>query len=477
MKLIWIITAILFALFAVLFLARVIQKKRKIDDAVASAEDKLFNFNEFLKMAYPAVVIYAIVYSIFLLLCRFEVFGSVEKDMNTATWIPGLLLLYIAIWLLLHIIDMDCRSRDLPFATFLKTINTNVGIHSWNFILLAVSIVVLILSLILLIKTHAFYICGPLYMAVIISVFINIFVGDDSDWHVKSPAAAKWRPNDSGTPEKVKIKAASQDGREESDEGSSKIPNNPNNKTPVEREFKWNLNNKWGITPDQDDVVKVTLYKEDWEDPDQDMRKKNPFYGKNANGEMNWHSAASNLSQSASLVIQGPDSAGENSEGIALETIINSAIDVASKYNLAEQDVPELLLTLCQTEIPYIEDQKSTPISQFNGKGEDGNPILEYFRFAAETLYDKQGDCDCKSILTCRLMKALGMDAKLVTVCDKGKTVPTHAAIIFKDEYNRYQKCNNAQYAQYTFCESTDDGWRIGVVPEGIDESSINVIA
>jgi len=475
MILIWIITAVLFALFVILFLIRVFKNKHALGDFADTAARQVFNFKEFLKVAYPAVLFYAALYVLFILLCFFEVFGSVEDDMNAATWIPSLLALYVTIWLLLHIIDLDCRSRNLPFATVLKTINTNTGVSAWNYTLLGISVVVLIASLIMWAIDNKYYICGPLFFAIMVSVLINLFAGSNADWKVKSPSAVKWRPDDD-TSKDVRIKAATQDAEGDSDE-NKKIPdnpNNPNNKTPIEREFRWEMKDKWGIDTTPEDNVKITLFKEDWEDPEQDMRKKNPFYGKDADGNKNWLLAANDLSSSTAKVITGPDTNDENSEAIAIEKIVNSAIDVASKYNLADYEVPELLLTFSQYNIQYVVDENSTPINQFAMEDENKEKHLEYFRFAAETLYDKEGDCDCKSVLACRLMKKLGIDAKLVDICDKGSNQPSHAAIIFKDEYNRFKKL--AKYPEYTYCEATSEGWKIGDVPEQMDENTINTV-
>lgn len=472
MILIWIVIAILFALFVILFLARVIKKKQVSGDLSDLAANQVFNFKEFLKTAYPAALIYTLLYVVFLFLCILGVFGSIEEDMNAAVWIPSLLALYVTIWLLLHILDLDCRSRNLPFATFLKTINTNTGVSAWNYTLLGISVVVLIASLIMWAIDNKYYICGPLFFAIMVSVLINLFAGSNAEWHVKAPSEAKWRPNND-KPEDVRIKAATQDGGEGAED--KKTPENPNKKTPVEREIKWAMKDKWGIDTTPEDNVKITLFKEDWEDPKQDMRKKNPFYGKDADGNMNWMSAIDDLSKSATIVLTGPDTNDENSEAIAIEKIVNSAIDVASKYNLAEHEVPELLLTFSQYGIKYIVDEDSSPLKQFVIEDEKKEKHLEYFRFAAETLYDKEGDCDCKSILACRLMKKLGADAKLVDICDKGSDRPSHAAIIFKDEYNRYKRCK--KFPEYAYCEATSEGWKIGDVPEKLDENTLNILA
>lgn len=472
MVLIWIVTAILFALFVILFLARLMKKKNPSGVIADLASNQLINFKEFLKIAYPAALLYSLFFVVFLFLCSLEVFGSIEEDMNAAVWIPSLLALYVSIWLLLYIIDLNCRTKNLPFATILKTININTGVSTWNYTLLGISVVVLIASLIMWAIDNKYYICGPLFFAVMVSVLINIYAGSNAEWNVKAPSEAKWRPNND-KPKDVRIKAATQDDGE--DEEEKNIPGNPNNKTPIEREFRWEMKDKWGIDTTPEDNVKITLFKEDWEDPEQDMRNKNPFYGKDTDGNMNWLSAANDLSYSTAEVITGPDTKDENSEAIAIERIVNSAIDVASKYNLADYEVPELLLTFSQYNIQYVVDEDSTPINQFAMEDEKKEKHLEYFRFAAETLYDKEGDCDCKSILACRLMKKLGIDAKLVDICDKGSNQPSHAAIIFKDEYNRFKKCK--KYPEYAYCEATSEGWKIGEIPEEMDENTINIVA
>lgn len=467
MNIIWIITFVLLTLFLILFVVRVIQKKRLLTDVGDAMAQQAFNFKEFLKMAYPAVFFYALLYVVFLALCAFGVFGDIETEMNAAKWMPSLFALYGALWLLLHIIDMDCRSRNQPFALVLRTINTNTGVSVWNFVLLGISLIVIILSLIEIAASHRYYICLPLFSAVLISVLINLFVGPDSDWYVKSPSEETWRPNDYADPEKVKIKAGLQDDGQE----QTKSPNNPNGKTPVECVFNWDLKDKWGIALDAADKVKVTLFKEDWEDPQTDLRQKNPFFGKDANGDLKWKQATADLAKSAKSVVQGPDGNGENSEQVALETIVNNAMAIASKYNMAGYEVPELLLNFCQYAIEYKIDNESNPINHWN----DENGKLEYFRFAIESVYDKEGDCDCKAVLACRLLKVLGMDAKLVSVCDKGETSPNHVAVILKDSTGRYKKCPG--FPEYTYCEATGEGWRIGEMSEEIDPNSIRVLA
>ena len=478
---IWTVTIVLLAVFAVLYLIRVLFKKRLLKDVADDTAKQAFKFREFLKMAYPAALVYTILYALFLVAVMIyysdaggldDIRNAIEavndNGMNAAKWIPALFFAFFDIWLILHIIDIDYRSRNRSFSLFLKTINTNTGVSKWNFVILVISCTVLIISLLTLLITQKYYIGMPLFFAISLGAGINIVAGDDADWKVKKPSQVRWTP--SGGHDKVRIKAGTQ---------NQNAPVVPAGKTPVECSFHWNLADKWGIKKDPTDVARITLYKEDWEGADPEMRKKNPFYGVADNGtSMRWVEASNpnNLNAAATIVLRGPDTANEETEKQALTAIVDSALDVADKYNLAEFEVPELLLTFCQSdEIKYKEDQESTPICQFNITDEKGRQHLEYFRFAAETLYDREGDCDCKSVLAYRLMKTLGMDVKLVSICDKGSSIPTHAAIIIKDETNRYKKCS--KYPEYTYCEATSEGWTIGEVPENKNEKSISILS
>ncbi len=471
-NIILIITIAVFVLFALLFLARVLFKKHLFKDLSTSTSNQAFNFNEMLKMAYPALLIYAVFYAIFLIVVFIHYSGegsleamraaieSPDKGLNAVEWIPMLIGIFLDFWLALHIFDMEFRSRNKPFLLYFNTVSTNTGVAKWNITLIILSLSTLIASFVLMAKDHIFYICMPLFLAATIAMIVNLFVGQDEDWKVKKPSKIKWTP--SGNDGDVRIKAGS---------------DSDNNKTPVERKFGWNLKDKWGIDADASDAVTVKLYKEDWDEPEPELRKQNPFYGDaDGNAFHKWvYAAGDNLEASAQIVVKGPDSDSNDSEQQALEAILQSASDIADKYGLAEFEIPELLLTFSQSDqIRYVVDQESAAIKRFNETDSNGDPILEYFRFASETLYDSEGDCDCKSVLAYRLMNTLGIDVKLVSVCTGGSKTPTHVAIIFKDDTNRYKKLD--KYPGYTYCEATSKGWKIGVVPDDVDESSIKIL-
>lgn len=94
----------------------------------------------------------------------------------------------------------------------------------------------------------------------------------------------------------------------------------------------------------------------------------------------------------------------------------------------------------------------------------------EYIRFPDETLYDRHGDCDCKSFLASTLFHLMGYNVLFLISYKLG-----HAAICI--EYNQrwqglLQNSKNDVTTEidgrkYVYCETTSDHFRIGgISPE-----------
>ena len=94
--------------------------------------------------------------------------------------------------------------------------------------------------------------------------------------------------------------------------------------------------------------------------------------------------------------------------------------------------------------------------------------IHEYMRFPDEVLYDKEGDCDCKSSLMAALFHAMGYDVIIMLSGNLG-----HAAIglecrkgwlneIKPSKLHRVSLMYNGK--RYLFCETTGDGYKIGEI-------------
>ena len=92
--------------------------------------------------------------------------------------------------------------------------------------------------------------------------------------------------------------------------------------------------------------------------------------------------------------------------------------------------------------------------------------MKEYMRFPDEVLFDKEGDCDCKSSLMAALFHAMGYNVLIMLSTEKG-----HAAIglEFREDWRdliKVEDIDSVLYEhngrKYLYCETTGDGFRIG---------------
>ena len=128
---------------------------------------------------------------------------------------------------------------------------------------------------------------------------------------------------------------------------------------------------------------------------------------------------------------------------------------------LSELDLVQFALDFCQApNITYCVDDQSKGI----------NYAKEYMRFPDEVLFDKEGDCDCKSSLTAALFHELGYNV-IVMLSQKLQ----HAAIGIEGKDDWLNIINPAnpdsvlrEYngKKYVYCETTGDGFRIGHIKE-----------
>ena len=128
---------------------------------------------------------------------------------------------------------------------------------------------------------------------------------------------------------------------------------------------------------------------------------------------------------------------------------------------LSDLDLVQFALDFCQApNITYCVDEESKGI----------NYAKEYMRFPDEVLFDKEGDCDCKSSLTAALFHELGYNV-IVMLSQKLQ----HAAIGIegKEEWLNAIKPENPESIvreynnkKYLYCETTGDGYRIGHIKD-----------
>lgn len=189
------------------------------------------------------------------------------------------------------------------------------------------------------------------------------------------------------------------------------------------------------------------------------IRENNPFmtYGADSN------TYASNISNMFSIM-RNDNALRQNVETIA--QYIKHEIGAA---NLPEIDLLQFVLNFVQTpNIAYRIDEECESIGFKN----------EYMRFPDETLYDKEGDCDCKSFLTANILSELGYNVAFL-LSNQYK----HAAIAVECSDELVEQCgaNSAAVMEYNgrkyvFCESTGSGNKVGNIKEEWDIANFETV-
>lgn len=220
------------------------------------------------------------------------------------------------------------------------------------------------------------------------------------------------------------------------------------------RIFNWKLDSHFGSKLSGSITLEMDV------DAINDMRNNNPF---NTYGQDN-RTYAENVKAILKYATQG------ETRSDAVEQIANYIRAEANKHHLTILETLQFALDFVQEpNIKYCIDEESAGI----------NFVKEYMRYPDEVLFDKEGDCDCKSSLTAALFHALGHNV-IVLMSEKLK----HAAIgvEYLHDWLPVIKRSHPQVKQaqivrefngrmYIFCETTSDGFRIGDISEN---TSIN---
>lgn len=136
-----------------------------------------------------------------------------------------------------------------------------------------------------------------------------------------------------------------------------------------------------------------------------------------------------------------------------------------SEQGLDSLDLVQFALDFCQApNITYKIDEECVDIPY-------NQTSKEYMRFPDEVLFDKEGDCDCKSSLTMALFKELGYKVIFMMSQKYG-----HAAVgvEYKPEWKEIigiidedEVIIEHNGIRYLYCETTGDGYRVGHINKG----------
>lgn len=392
----------------------------------------------FADLALPAALVFLLAYIPFSLAAHsFVLFPFLGQEVS---YTLNMLVFYLCIvWILYGVKHaMTLRNRSLAF--ILGLIDRNVGVGTINTVIIVLSV-----AGVLSCTFITSYTMLPLFLVLAFSFILNLKCFDGL-WKLNEPCSTwgrKWKRMAAGsTPSPV-------------------LPKGTSGKTWVERTFEWGpVLESRGIAHHQEQVT-VRLYEEDFNDPDAagSVRNRNPF----------WKGVESyeELVDFASQVLNGSDENAGKVEETALTQIVNSAYQICQRYNLADFELYSLVLSFCQTNIRYMLDEESEPVGR----------TKEYFRFPSETLYDGEGDCDCKSVLAYRIFDLLGVDVNFAVLKVGDSDCWNHAGIVLKKNQGAIVPLP-PEFKEYAsgkgvYCELTGEGYVPGELPKGIDTDSI----
>ena len=378
----------------------------------------------FMDLMLPSALIYMVLFYPLMLLTQ----AITENAPNI--YMLLMLLWYALIVLVLYVVKYEKTMKNDSIDYLVGLIDRNVGVKGLNICIIIAAFIAFRVA------DATLY---PLFAVTLIGFLCNLtcFKGT---WHIEEPSSG-WSGRIPSVPAPKPIPAGV--------------------KT-VTRDYTWKpvLSLK-GVT--SDDTLELTFTESDFSGVNSLVRKANPF----RNGPI---TSEEDLYKRAREVLSGAKTS-DGSEETALAKILNSAYQLTLQYGLADFEMYDLLLGFVQANVHYETDDKSEPIGK----------ILEYFRYACETLYDKEGDCDCKSVLAYQLFKRLGVDVDLVEVASGETDHRNHVAVVLHNSPGAKVQLP-PDYKEYApgkgvYCEATGLGFKPGDVPNDVDKDSINVIS
>ena len=348
-----------------------------------------------------ASLVFAIVYFIPGVIQLFDhyytIFPIIGRRLSYIVSVSGL---YLLIWMLLHLGKVARLSVSNDAIAYLTMMNRQTGIQRWGSSGITLSILGLLWSYL----TDA-YIYFPLFLATLTGFIVSRISAMADEWYIE--------------PRHMEYDDRKED-EEDSEEGE------------IVKNYVWKLD-----SPLKDLTLSANaLYESNEIDK---IRQKNPFY-------QNWKEASKNGRVVAKQLVLDGERARQ------VRRIARFIMNLSKQKRLTKLDTMQVALDFVQEgNIKYILDEECEEIKYAD----------DYYRFPAESMFDKRGDCDCKSILAAALMRNLGFPVLLLISFVEG-----HAAIAVgrAPDLDQIPDLFFINYGgqRYYFCETTGENWRIG---------------
>jgi hypothetical protein len=412
-------------------------------------------------LAFPAMLIYVILFSVFSnLFLHYQLSPAMGAIIS---YNVSMVLIYTLIWWLLLMIKTDLGNQNNTFMPLLQLINRNTGIKGWNTFLILVSAIGMAFTLFINVGAGG-YVLFPLFLVIFFATFYNSVVSPGQPWQINNTLSDIIKPAQQTRRVRNQVQ--------------------PITGKTVNLEFNWDLSKVDGLGSSE--IIKITaqVNENDFIAPEFNIRKQNPFFGKDASGKPNWKKAWKFDDQNPSIatintvefnemiskVLKYSDLSQEN----IVQSIINACNEVVQRNNLPSYELFNLITNFCQYQINYKLDADSTTFAE---------TAEEYVRLPIETLFDKAGDCDCYAALSYKIFSSLNLgvdDVKYGYINTSG--TEKHAFLLLKKDCAiplspniNAQKDINGLNGEYVFCEVTARGWSIGE-NNNYDLQKINII-
>ena len=343
-------------------------------------------------------------------------------------------LYYVLIIGILYVIKYEKTMSNESLDYFIGLIDRNVGVGAMNWLIIIASVVALQVA-----PVPAF----PLFVVTLVGFAFNMTCFN-GEWHLEEPSSS-WNGR---IPVAPQAPAAS----------SAPSANH------VTRTFSWAPIMAAKGIQDCKEELELSFSETDFSGVDSLVRKANPF---RSEGPIQ---SEEDCAKRAREVLAGAQTA-DGCEETAIAKILSSAYQLCMRYGLADFEIFDLVLAFVQHHVQYVVDEESESIGK----------VDEYFRFASETLYDGEGDCDCKSVLAYRLFDKLGVDVDLVTVKSGKASYNNHVAIVLRNKPTATIPLPpgfvEIAPGKGVYCEPTGQGFKPGDIPKGVDVNSLVVMS
>ena len=381
----------------------------------------------------------SVVYALVFLVIYFVNVGILEYPLlgNDFKAILIFTAFFFVFWALVRACKIFSIESGRSWQPFFNLFNKSLGLKKVDLFILILSFIALPLSFF---KFDMDFI--PLFLALLLGTGINRMLGRNGrKWDVANPLAPDQDEAD----------------EEELYDKKTSLLNKPEGDVPVEY--------NWKLQP-FDSAAELEFQVAFWYDREQvdSQRLMNPFYMENPRLRNRPSVFKAYVAKMVDMVKNRTDF------NLHLRYVIQEMDRLAGKYGLTEADRLQQVLDFVQQAIAYVKDDESKTISK---------PYI-YVRFPDETLFDREGDCNCKAFLAASMYYMMGLD-----VVYASSTTLGHTVIGVKLGQEILDACgieagndNVLEYnnQRYILCETTHGGFRIGQTAEGDSAARFDVI-